>query len=108
MHQNIPTSLNASQAKDLLDLLIKDETFRQLFKNDAPSALRKVGYTGPTEGKSCFIVENLAPAHELIAARDALHNALSSNAPMSMSVVFFFEAGKIPEIIKPIQKNMAA
>ena len=95
-----PPSLDPAQAEVLLDRLANDEAFRQLFCSDGPAALAAIGYHGPTESKACFKVEKLASPQELIAARDALRQALTDKAQMSMSVVFFFEAGKISQRLK--------
>ena len=95
-----PPSLDPAQAEALLDRLANDEAFRQLFCSDGPAALAAIGYHGPTESKACFKVEKLASPQELIAARDALRQALTDKAQMSMSVVFFFEVSKISQRLK--------
>ena len=87
--------LDAQQADALLDRLATDDEFRQLFCKDGPAALAAIGFAGSTVGKTCFKVENLASKQEFVQARDALRQALTSKAQMSMSVVFFFEAGKL-------------
>ncbi|KRG77989.1 hypothetical protein ABB30_06205 [Stenotrophomonas ginsengisoli] len=90
-------ALDTQQADALLDRLANDDDFRRLFCEDGPAALAAIGYTGPTEGKTCFKVGQLASRQELLDARDALRQALTSKAQMSMSVVFFFEAGKLEQ-----------
>ena len=89
--------LDAQQADALLEKLATDDDFRQLFCSDGAAALAAIGYTGPTAGITCFNVEKLASKQEFVQARDALRQALTSKAQMSMSVVFFFEAGKLAQ-----------
>lgn len=88
------TPLSAEQADALLELLINDEQFRECFCNDLPAALARIGYTGSTEDLVCLRPTRLAEPEQLLAARAALREALSSQtAQAAMYVPFRLEAG---------------
>lgn len=85
--------LDAKTAEKLLDLLSTDNEFRRKFKANPAAALESIGHREPAGTRACASVKAIAPKQELIAARDALHEHLTTTA------IFInphaFEAGKV-------------
>ena len=79
-----PAPLDPKVTKRLLDLLSTDDNFRQLFKNDAATALAEVGYNvGADEASAAHCIqlhasETLASKAKIIRDRAKLETALNS------------------------------
>lgn len=97
------TPLSAEVADKLLDLLSKDDDFRQLFQKDPTAALAKAGHPpaqamvasgdySPT-AYGCMVTANVAPAAEIEAARLEIKGMLTSAA--SHTNPHCFEAGAL-------------
>ena len=67
--------LTSAHAHALLDRLSTDDLFRELFKRDAPAALRSIGV--PEEAALCLATRNLASKETIAAARDAMTRQLT-------------------------------
>lgn len=76
--------LDPKVAEKLLDKLSTDNEFRRLFKKDPQSALKKVGHKDPeTTAAGCLQVQRIAPKADIIKARDALRDYLTSALAMT-------------------------
>lgn len=92
--------LDPKVAGKLLDKLSTDNEFRRLFKKDPAAALAKVGHkleAGQSLG-ACAQVDRIAPKAEIIKARNALSDKLTSS--QSQAVIFYFEAGKVSTALR--------
>ena len=97
------TPLDSKVADKLLDLLGSDNDFRRLFKKDPAAALAKAGHRGPPftppgppptkPPVNCATVKHIAPKAEIVAARQAIKEYLTSST--SLTNPHCFEAGKI-------------
>ena len=95
--------LDPKVADRLLDLLSTDNEFRRLFKKDPAAALAKAGHRGPPftppgppparPPMNCTTVKHIAPKAEIMAAREAIKEYLTSS--VSLTNPHCFEAGKI-------------
>ncbi|HET9484481.1 MAG TPA: NHLP-related RiPP peptide [Xanthomonadales bacterium] len=67
--------LTSAHAHALLDRLSTDDIFRELFRRDAPAALRAIGV--PEDAALCLATRNLASKETLAGAREALTRQLT-------------------------------
>lgn len=87
--------LSHDQADKLLELLINDEQFRELFSHDLPAALAHIGYHNHNQSLQCLCPAKLATPDELQTVRDELLKDLTSTADKAaMYVPFRLEAGQ--------------
>lgn len=89
------TPLTPGQADALLELLIHDPHYRELFCHDLPAALARIGYTAGTDALMCLRPVRLASPEELAAARDSLRQTLTVGdaSRAAMFIPFRLEAG---------------
>ena len=97
--------LSAQVADKLLDLLSKDDGFRELFAKDPIAALAKAGHP-PAQALvdggayspaafTCMVTRAIAPKDEIEAARLEIRSVLTSAS--SHTNPHYFEAGRIGE-----------
>ena len=67
--------LTSAHAHALLDRLSTDDIFRELFRRDAPAALRAIGV--PEDAAACLSTRTLASKETLAAARETLTRELT-------------------------------
>lgn len=99
--------LDARAADKLLDLLSTDNEFRRLFKKDPWKALAQIGYQAPPSmhglGQTqrtadCCTASSIAPKAEIAAARDRLHQMLTSATVFTTP--HCFEAGGVDKALR--------
>lgn len=97
--------LSAEVADRLLDLLSRDDGFRDLFAKDPIAALAQAGHPPAqalvdggaysTTAFTCMVTATIAPKAEIEAARLEIRNVLTSTS--SHTNPHCFEAGRIGE-----------
>ena len=86
------TPLPADTVQRLVELLIKDDAFREAFSANPSKALATLGVDEETTRTCCDPIANLASKEEFQALSEKLTKHLQVNA--AFRVVFCFEAGR--------------
>ncbi|MCC7633121.1 NHLP-related RiPP peptide [Stenotrophomonas rhizophila] len=86
------TPLPAETVQRLVELLIRDDSFREAFSANPSQALTTLGVDEEATRACCNPIANLATKEEFEALREKLTKHLQINA--AFRVVFCFEAGR--------------